>query len=159
MHRIWMAGIAASLGIAGSANLAADFSQKSGNRLQWVDIAPPKLVATAAPAPVPAQDVAPDVLLKTVTLEVIAAMRRDKDIQAGNLAKAVDLVETRIVPLFDFPRMTQIAMARNWRLATPDQQKALTVEFKTLLVRTYALALSSYRDQVIEYKPLRATPG
>ena len=55
--------------------------------------------------------------------------------------------------------MTQIAMARNWRLATPDQQKALTVEFKTLLVRTYAIALSRYRDHVIEYKPLRAAPG
>jgi len=54
--------------------------------------------------------------------------------------------------------MTRIAVARNWRLATPEQQEALTLEFKTLLVRTYSIALSSYRDQVIEYKPLRLTP-
>ena len=106
-----------------------------------------------------AQDVAPDVLLKAVTSEVIAIIRQDPDIQAGNPAKVAELVETRILPLFDFTRMTQIAVARNWRLATPEQQKALTAEFKTLLVRTYSIALSSYRDQVIEYKPLRAAPG
>jgi phospholipid transport system substrate-binding protein len=105
-----------------------------------------------------AQDVAPDALLKAVTSEVIAIIRQDKDIQAGDPAKVADLVETRILPLFDFTRMTQIAVARNWRLATPEQQKALTLEFKTLLVRTYSTALSSYRDQVIEYKPLRLTP-
>jgi phospholipid transport system substrate-binding protein len=106
-----------------------------------------------------AQDVAPDVLLKAVTLEVIAIIRQDKDIQAGNPAKVADLVETRILPLFDFTRMTQIAVARNWPLATPEQQKALTTEFKTLLVRTYSTALSSYRDQVIEFKRLRAASG
>jgi phospholipid transport system substrate-binding protein len=113
--------------------------------------------ALAAPFS-PAQDVAPDALLKAVTSEVIAIIRQDKDIQAGDPAKVSDLVETRILPLFDFTRMTQIAVARNWRLATPEQQKALTLEFKTLLVRTYSTALSSYRDQVIEYKPLRLTP-
>jgi len=106
-----------------------------------------------------AQDLAPDVLLKTVTLEVIAIIRQDRDIQAGNAAKVADLVETRIVPHFDFTRMTQIAVARNWRLATPGQQNALTTEFRTLLVRTYSTALSSYRDQVIEFRPLRAAPG
>jgi len=116
------------------------------------------LSALAAPLSF-AQDVAPDVLLKTVTLEVIAIIRKDKDIQAGNPAKVADLVETRILPHFDFSRMTQIAVARNWQLATPGQQEALTFEFKTLLVRTYSTALSSYRDQEIEYKPLRAAPG
>ena len=113
------------------------------------------LSALAAPFSL-AQNVAPDVLLKAVTLEVIAIIRQDKDIQAGNPAKLADLVETRILPLFDFTRMTQIAVARNWRLATPEQQKALTTEFKTLLVRTYSAALPSYRDQVIEFKRLRA---
>ena len=113
--------------------------------------------ALAAPFSL-AQAVAPDVLLNAVTSEVIAIIRQDKDIQAGDPAKVADLVETRILPLFDFTRMTQIAVARNWRLATPEQQKALTLEFKTLLVRTYSTALSSYRDQVIEYKPLRLTP-
>lgn len=114
--------------------------------------------ALAAPFSL-AQGVAPDVLLKSVTLEVIAIIRQDKEIQAGNAAKVAHLVETRILPHFDFTRMTQIAVARNWHLATPEQQNALIREFRTLLVRTYSIALSSYRDQVIEFKPLRAAPG
>jgi phospholipid transport system substrate-binding protein len=105
-----------------------------------------------------AQNVDPDVLLKAVTSEVIAIIRQDPDIQAGNPAKVTELVEARILPLFDFTRMTQSAVALSWRLATPEQQKTLTAEYKTLLVRTYSVALSSYRDQVIEYKPLRAPP-
>jgi len=117
------------------------------------------VLIAALTAPVAfAQDVAPDVLLKTVTLEVLAIIRQDLDIQAGNPAKVAELVETRILPHFDFPRMTQIAVARNWRLTTPEQQEALTTEFKTLLVRTYSVALAAYRDQVIEYRPLRAAP-
>ena len=106
-----------------------------------------------------AEDTAPDAVLKTATLEVSAIIKQDKDIQAGNPTKIADLVETRILPLFDFTRMTQLAVARNWRLATPEQQKMLTTEFRTLLVRTYSTALSSYRDQVIEFKRLRAAPG
>ncbi len=117
------------------------------------------LISTLAAQFSYAQDVAPDVTLKAVTLEVIAIIRQDTDIQAGNPAKVADLVESRILPLFDFTRMTQIAVAQNWRLATPEQQKALTTEFKTLLVRTYSTALSSYRDQVIEFKRLRAASG
>lgn len=106
-----------------------------------------------------AQDLAPDALLKSVTVEVIAIIRQDKDIQAGNPVKVANVVESRILPLFDFARMTQLAVARNWRTATPEQQQALTREFRTLLVRTYSTALSSYRDQVIEFKPLRAAAG
>lgn len=106
-----------------------------------------------------ASDVAPDVLVKAVTLEVIDVIRKDNGIRAGNREKLADLVETRILPLFDFPRMTQIAAARAWNVATPEQQKALTAEFKTLLVRTYSTALSSYRDQIIEFRPLRASSG
>lgn len=105
------------------------------------------------------QDLAPDVLLKTVTQEVIAILKQDKDIQAGNSAKLGDLVETRILPHFDFNRMAQIAAARSWRLATPEQQAALAAEFKTLLVRTYSTALSGYRNQLIEFRPLRAAAG
>ena len=116
------------------------------------------MAALAAPLAC-AQDVAPDVLLKSVTAEVIAIIRQDADIQAGNPAKVAELVETRILPHFDFVRMTQSAVARNWQLATPEQQQALTTEFRTLLVRTYSMALASYRDQVIEYKPLRADAG
>lgn len=116
------------------------------------------LSALAAPCS-SAQDIAPDALLKAVTLEVVAIIRQDKDIQAGNPTKVADLVETKILPFFDFTRMTQTAMARNWRLATPEQQKALTTEFKTLLVRTYSTALSSYSGQVFEFKRLRAASG
>jgi phospholipid transport system substrate-binding protein len=131
-----------------------------GNNMQKIVFKFALVLISALAAPFsPAQDAAPDVLLKTVTLEVIAIIRQDKDIQAGNPAKVADLVETRILPLFDFTRMTQLAMARNWRLATPEQQKALTTEFKTLLVRTYSTALSSYRGQAVEFKRLRAASG
>jgi len=106
-----------------------------------------------------AQNVAPDALLKSATADVIAIIRQDQDIQTGAAAKVADLVEARIFPLFDFTRMTQIAVARNWRFATPAQQTALTMEFTLLLVRTYAASLSSYRDRVIEFKPLRAGSG
>jgi phospholipid transport system substrate-binding protein len=105
-----------------------------------------------------AQGAAPDVLLRSVTAEVIAIIKQDRQIQDGNPLRVADLVETRILPHFDFVRMTQITLGRNWRLATPEQQKALTLEFKTLLVRTYSSALSSYHDQLIEYKPLHAPP-
>jgi len=130
--------------------------------------ATPALVAAGQPVPAnlsvagpiaPAPGAAPDVLLKAVTLEVLAILGQDQDIQAGKPLKVADLVETRVLPHFDFARMTQIAVARNWRLATPGQKQALTAEYKTLLVRTYSTALASYRNQVIEYKPPRAAPG
>ena len=105
-----------------------------------------------------AQQPAPDVLVKSISEEVVAILKKDKDIQAGDSKKVVDLIETKVVPHFDFIRMTRIAMARNWRLASPEQQKVLADEFKTLLVRTYSTAISNYRDQQIDYKPLRAKP-
>lgn len=105
-----------------------------------------------------AQENAPDVLVKNITTEVIGIIKQDKEIQAGNPKKIADVVEARILPHFSFTRMTQIAVAVNWRRATPEQQKALTEQFKTLLVRTYSNALSLYRDQVIEFKPLRMRP-
>lgn len=104
------------------------------------------------------QENAPDVLVKNITMEVIGIIKQDKDIQAGNSKKISGLVEQKILPHFNFTRMTQIAMAVNWRRATPEQQKQLTEQFKTLLVRTYSNALSLYRDQVINFKPLRARP-
>jgi len=105
-----------------------------------------------------AQQVAPDVLVKSITEEVVAILKKDQAIQAGDSKKAAELIETKIVPHFNFVRMTRIAMGRNWRLASPEQQKELAAEFKTLLVRTYSTALSNYRDQQIDYKPLRAKP-
>lgn len=105
-----------------------------------------------------AQELAPDALVKTITQEVVAILKKDKDIQAGNTKKVADLIETKVVPHFNFTRMTRIAMARNWPRASPEQQKELTDEFKTLLVRTYSTAISNYRDQKIDYRPLRAKP-
>jgi phospholipid transport system substrate-binding protein len=105
-----------------------------------------------------AQQPAPDVLVKTITEEVVAVLQQDKDIQAGDSKKAAGLIETKVVPHFNVIRMTRIAMARNWRLASPEQQKELAGEFKTLLVRTYSTALANYRDQKIDYRPLRAKP-
>jgi len=115
------------------------------------------LLALLVPA-AQAQEPAPDALVKSISQEVIAVLKQDKDIQAGDPKKVEALIETKVLPHFNFTRMTQIAMARNWRLATPEQRKELTSEFKTLLVRTYSTALSNYRDQQIDYKPLRAKP-
>ena len=130
-----------------------------GNNMHKMMIKLALLLPLALTAPFSlAEDVSPDVLLSRVTLEVIGIIRQDKEVQAGKPSKVADVVETRILPLFDFARMTQVAMARNWRVATPEQQTALTAEFKTLLVRTYSTALSNYRDQVIEFKRLRASP-
>jgi phospholipid transport system substrate-binding protein len=105
-----------------------------------------------------AQELAPDALVKAVTQDVIAVIKQDKDIQAGDRKKSIALVEEKVLPHFDFTRMTALAMGANWRKATPEQQRALVAEFRTLLVRTYSTALSAYRNQVIEVKPLRAKP-
>lgn len=105
-----------------------------------------------------AQTPAPDVLVKAITDEVAAAIKKDKAIQSGDTAKAAALIEAKIVPHFDFTRMARLAMARNWRSATPEQQKEIAGEFKTLLVRTYSTALVNYKEEKIDYKPLRAKP-
>ena len=102
-----------------------------------------------------AADMTPDELVKSTTEEVITVIKQDKDIQAGNRAKIFALVEEKVLPHFDFKRMTQLAMGKNWRQATPEQQENLIKEFRTLLVRTYAVSLSQYRDQKIEFKPFK----
>ena len=109
--------------------------------------------------PAPAQEAAPDVLLAAVARELIVALHQERNLPPGSQPKVAELVETRVLPLFDFTHMTRIAVARNWRLASPEQQQSITAEFKTLLVRTYSSILSSYSDQVIEFKPLRAAAG
>jgi phospholipid transport system substrate-binding protein len=105
-----------------------------------------------------AQNPAPDALLRAVSAEVTGALTQGQGFQAPDPGKIAGLVESRVVPLFDFARMTRLAMARNWRLATPEQQVMLTAEFKTLLVRTYSTALAQYRGEVISFKQLRAVP-
>jgi len=106
-----------------------------------------------------AQEVAPDVLVKTVTNEVLDIVRKDKEIQSGNTKKAIELVESKLLGHFNFARMTQLAVARDWRQATPAQQKILTDEFHALLVRTYSKALTEYKNQTIEFKPFSIKPG
>lgn len=108
-------------------------------------------IAHAAPVP-------PDRILRGVTSDVVASLKQDPG-QAEDPAKLAALVETKVVPIFDFSLMTQLAMAKNWRLASAAQRDRLTLEFKALLVRTYSSALARYRDQPITYKPLRLVRG
>ena len=113
------------------------------------------LLATTAGA----QDVAPDALVKSISNDVIGIIKQDKDIRAGNRAKINELVDAKVLPHFDFARMTALAMGRNWPKANAAQQKALITEFRTLLVHTYSGALSTYKNETIEFKPLRAAAG
>lgn len=106
-----------------------------------------------------AAEEAPDVLVKRVAQEVIEIIKADPLVQAGDQARIRELVESKLLPSFDFTRMTALAMGRNWRTASPEQQQRLEAEFRTLLVRTYSGALTQYRDEILEYKPLRANPG
>jgi phospholipid transport system substrate-binding protein len=108
---------------------------------------------------VSAQDLAPDAQVKKITDEVIGIIKQDKDIRAGNQKKVNELVEAKVLPHFNFNHMTALAVATNWSKANAEQQKALTNEFRTLLVRTYSSALSTYKNQEIEVKPLRAAAG
>lgn len=105
-----------------------------------------------------AQETSPDTLVKNVTLEVIDIISKDKDIQSGNQRKVIELVEAKVLPHFNFAAMTRLAVAINWEKSSSDQKKQLTDEFKTLLVRTYSSALSAYRDQRFDFRPLRAKP-
>jgi len=110
----------------------------------------------AAPA---RADTAPDELIRQVSVEVIDTVKADKAIQGGDVGRIVALVDTKVMPHVNFQRMTASAVGRNWRSATPEQQKRLQEEFKTLLVRSYAGALTQVKDQTVQLKPLRANPG
>ncbi len=120
------------------------------------------LIAAALSASVLAQpvasDLAPDALAKKVTDDVLVVIRADKDIQAGNRKKLVELVEAKVLPHFDFTRMTRLAVGAPWRQASAVQQQKLTDEFRTLLVNTYTSAFAQYRNQTIEYRPLKMQP-
>jgi len=106
-----------------------------------------------------AQDVAPDTLIKGISDDVIGIIKQDKDIKAGDRKKINELVDAKVLPHFNFTRMTALAMGRNWPKANTAQQKTLVAEFRTLLVHTYSGALSTYKNEVIEFKPLRAAAG
>lgn len=100
----------------------------------------------------------PDALVKKTTDEVLAIIKSDKDVQNGNSAKVVQLAEAKVLPHFDFMRMTRLAVGRNWSKASEPQKEALVKEFRTMLVRTYSTSLSTYRNQTIEVKPLKSAP-
>jgi len=106
-----------------------------------------------------AQALSPDVLVRNTTEEVLTIVRNDKDIKAGKVDRIVDLIEEKVAPHFDFPRMTRLAVGRAWRDATPAQRDALIKEFRTLLVRSYSAAFTAYTGVTVEYRPFRFNPG
>ena len=108
---------------------------------------------------VSAQDLAPGALVKSMTDDVIGIIKQDKDIKAGDRAKINALIDAKVLPHFNFDRMTALAMGRNWRKANAEQKKVLTSEFRTLLVHTYSGALASYKNEVIEFLPMHAGAG
>mgnify|MGYP001298739826 FL=1 len=114
--------------------------------------------ATLLTATVQAQE-APDVLVKQVTEEVLDIIRKDKDIQNGSAKKVIELVDAKVIPHFNFKHMTALAVGKDWRKASPQQQEQLAVEFKTLLVRTYSNALTGYKNQKVVYKPFKMNAG
>jgi len=109
----------------------------------------------AGPAIAAGAMVAPDVLARSVTDDVLAAIRTDKAIQAGDQKKARELIESKISPHFNFAGMAQLAVGKNWSAANAEQRKALVAEFRALLVQTYTASLLLYKDQKIEYRPLK----
>ena len=120
-----------------------------------------KLLAILAAGLLPlasAAQEAPDALVKRVTDEVLAIIKADKDLQSGNTRKIVELAEQKVLPHFDFARMTRLAVGRNWQQASDAQKEQLVKEFRTMLVRTYSNSLTQYREQKIDVKPLKASP-
>lgn len=101
----------------------------------------------------------PDVLIKNTVRDVLLIVKQDKDIQAGDQKKILELVDAKVLPHFNFERMTRLAIGKAWRTATPEQRQTLITEFRNLLVRTYTSAFTRYRDQTVEIKPFKMPPG
>jgi phospholipid transport system substrate-binding protein len=121
-----------------------------------------RLIAVVAAALLPALAAAqesPDQLVKRTADEILVIIKSDKDVASGNTAKVVQLAEQKVLPYFDFARMTRLAVGRNWAQATDAQKEALTNAFRTMLVRTYSSSLSQYRNQTIDVKPLKLAPA
>ena len=107
---------------------------------------------------VQAADIPPDVLARTTTQEVLTILKQDKELQSGNQAKLHQLVEAKILPNFDFNRMTQLAVGKHWPRASAEQKQALVTEFRNLLVRTYSNSLTAFTNQAVEFKSLAMKP-
>ncbi|CAH1385812.1 MlaC/ttg2D family ABC transporter substrate-binding protein [Candidatus Nitrotoga sp. M5] len=97
----------------------------------------------------------PEALIRNTVEEVLSIVRQDKDIQAGNKEKVTELVDTKVLPHFNFTHMTRLAIGRNWRKASPEQREVLEIEFRNLLVRTYTNAFTTYQDQEVKVLPLK----
>lgn len=106
-----------------------------------------------------AADIAPDVLARTTTQDVLAILKQDREIQNGNQGKVYQLVETKILPIFDFNRMTQLVIGKHWPRASAQQKQSLVTEFRNLMVRTYSSSLMAFNNQTVDYKPLSMRPG
>lgn len=105
-----------------------------------------------------AQQTPPDELVKAVMLDIQAIVARDKDLQRGDRGKNIRLIEEKALPHFNDVGMTALAVGVHWRKASPEQKKRLTEEFRSLLVRTYASSLASFREQKFDFRPLRMKP-
>lgn len=116
-------------------------------------------VLAGAAALVQAAEVAPDVLVKTTTQDVLTIIKQDKALQAGDKKKVNDLIEAKVLPHFDFVRMTRLAVGKAWRTASPEQQQALVREFRTLLVRTYSAAIQTAKNTDVDVKPVKMAPA
>jgi len=106
-----------------------------------------------------ASDTPPDVLARTTTQEVLTILKQDKELKNSNLSRVYQLVEAKILPHFDFNRMTQLALGKHWPRATAKQKQELVTEFRNLLVRTYSSTLTEFTNQTVEFKPLALKPG
>jgi phospholipid transport system substrate-binding protein len=117
------------------------------------------LLPLAAVQAQPAANAAPDALVRSLSNDVLEAIKADKTLQTGDVARLNKLIDEKILPYVNFEKMTQLAVGRGWRQASPEQRQALTREFRQLLVRTYAGAVSQITDHKIEMKPFRAQPS
>jgi phospholipid transport system substrate-binding protein len=108
---------------------------------------------------VSAEELAPDVLVKKLTHDVLEAIQQDRELRAGNREKVLALAEEKILPQVDFVRMTRLAVGRAWRTATPAQREILVGEFRNLLVRTYSSAIRAYAGQTLVVEPMRIEEG
>jgi len=116
-------------------------------------------VSAQAPVAMPSAAVAPDVLVRDLSNEVLATIKADKALASGDVNRVQKLVDEKVLPYVDFGKMTRLAVGRGWRQATPEQRAALTREFRTLLVWTYSGALSQVTDHQVQLRPFRAQPG
>lgn len=123
---------------------------------QWLMVLAVSLSAMVTPAY--AVDEAPDALIDRLTKDALDTIEKDPSVQAGDVGRIMQLLDEKVMPHLDFQRMTASAVGPGWRQATPEQRKRLEAEFKKLLVRTYAGAMSQAKNLTFSVKPLRASP-